>query len=329
LAFTPKLPRPEPKKFVPPEHPRSVPEPLRLLPEASPLAVAPAVVAPLPLATAIPGPPKPQPREFVSPAAKPVAMPPVTLLEAAPNLPSMVESKQPSIVVVGLDPARTNDIPLPEGSRAARFSRGPDSGVRSGQPAAAILVPALTVFGDADSSAVVPPRKLSQPYHEPSSAEWAQAISGKDSRRVARSIMSIGLRPSARVIAPFVEARFPDRPVYTTSFDLGEDGSMVWVIWFAEQNLADRQYTTIRPPVPWARVAPDPLPSMPASRFEVAAVIDKNGHLGSITIFQGASPAAKETAARIMEGWAFLPALRNGEPITVDSLIEISFRGRP
>jgi Gram-negative bacterial TonB protein C-terminal len=330
LAFVPKPARPEPRKFVPPKLPKTMEDPPRALPEPVPLAVAPAAAVPLPLAEAIPGPAKPRPRAFMPPVEKAGQAQAVIVLEAAPNV--AVETRQPSVVVVGLEPARTNEIPLPEGSRAPRFSAGPNSGPGGGERTAAITVPGLTVHGNGTDSAVVvgPARKAPLVYHEPSTAEWEQATAGKDSRRVARSMMSAALRPSARVLAPVVEARFPNRPVYTTSFEVGTDGLMEWVIWFADQNGREGQYVTIRPPVPWTRVGTGPDgPLLPPGRFEVAAVIDKAGQLSSVTVLNGGDQAAKEAAVSLVAEWAFLPALRNGEPIAVDTLIEIRFRRRP
>jgi hypothetical protein len=143
-------------------------------------------------------------------------------------------------------------------------------------------------------------------------------------------MMSAALRPSARVLAPIVEARFPNRSVYTTSFEVGGDGSMEWVIWFADQSGREAQYATVRPPVPWTRAAASPdAPPLPPGRFQIAAVIDKNGQLSSIIVLSGGDEAARQAAATLVTEWAFLPALRNGEPIAVDTLIEIGFRRRP
>jgi hypothetical protein len=307
-----------------------MPTQTRVLPEPAPVVTAPALPDPLPLASALPGPARPRPRDFVPPPAGTSGpAQPAIVLETAPNLPGATE--QPSIVVVGLEPARPSEIPLPEGSRATRFSVGPESGPGGGERGAAIVVPGLTVHGNGSEPGVVtgPARRAPLPYHEPSPVEWAQAAPGKDSRRVARSMMSAALRPSARVIAPFVESRFPDRPLYTTSFEVGTDGLMEWVIWFAEQTARNEQYTTIRPPVPWTRTETAPDPSLPPGRLEVAAVIDKSGQLSSVTVLNGGDQAAKEAAAKLIGEWDFLPALRNGQPITVDTLIEISFRHRP
>jgi Gram-negative bacterial TonB protein C-terminal len=328
LAFIPKPARPEPRKFVPPERTKPVREQPRVLPEPAPVVTAPALPAAVPLLSAIPGPARPRPRDFVPPVSTPGVAQPTVILEAAPSLAA--QTPQPSVVVVGLAPAKPSEIPLPEGSRAARFSAGPESGAGGGEHAAAIVVPGLNVHGNGTGPAVVgPTRKAPAPYHEPSPVEWTQAASGKDSRRIARSMLSVALQPSARIIAPFVESRFANRPLYTTSFELGQDGSMEWVVWFAEQTARNDQYMTIRPPVPWSRTGTEPEPTLPPGRFQIAAVIDKGGQPGSVTVLSGGDPAAKEMAAKLIAEWVFLPALRNGQPIAVDTLIEISFRRRP
>jgi len=328
LVFTPKPVRPVPRTFVPPPPTKVMPKPLQALPEPSPLMVAPAVPEPLPLTAAIPGPSKPRPRQFAPPVA-PGAAPSTVVLETAPNLP--LQTQQPSIVVVGLDPALTSEIALPEGSRATHLSAGPESGTAGGEHTAAMVVPGLNVHGNGTGSAVVvgPAPKIPEPYHEPSAVEWARTSTGKDSRRLARSMMSVALRPSARVIASWVETRFFDRPVYTTSYEVGADASTEWVIWFAEQNVRDGQYLTIRPPVPWSQTAAAPEPPRPIGRFEVAAVIDKNGQPTSVKVVKGGDQSVNEAAAKLLSEWTFLPALRNGEPISVDTLIELNFRSRP
>jgi Gram-negative bacterial TonB protein C-terminal len=327
LAFIARPARPESHKtFIPPDLRTPAIRP-PILPEAAPLAVP--LTAPLPLAT-ITGPIKLPLREFVPPPATSGIVPPTTVLEIAPNLTPQEQTPQPLLAIVGLDPERNNNIPLPEGVRTPRFSAGPDNEAE-GRPLAAIVIPGLNVRGNGVvPSAVIVPRQRNPPaYHEPSPQEWVNNTSGKDSRRLARSMMSAALRPSARVIAPSVEAHFPNRSVYTTSFELGRDGSMEWVIWFAEQGLAEDRYVTIRPPLPWSRGGGGPEAKLPPGRFEVAAVIEKDGQLSSVTVLTRGDEAGREAASKFIADWAFLPALRNGEPITVDALIEVRFRPRP
>jgi hypothetical protein len=104
---------------------------------------------------------------------------------------------------------------------------------------------------------------------------------------------------------------------------------MEWVIWFAEQGPAEDRYVTMRPPLPWSREGGWPETKLPPVQFEVAAVIEKDGQLNSITVLTRGDQAGREAASRFIADWVFLPALRNGEPITVDALIEFRLLPRP
>jgi Gram-negative bacterial TonB protein C-terminal len=330
LSLEPEKPLPNLIAFTPkPRRPKRIAEPQRSLPEAPPLAVMLALPASLPVT--LPGPSKPRPRDFVAPASRTRTSEPQVVLETAPNLTPQAQPQQPSIAVVSLDPARKIEIPPPDGSRSARFAAGPESGSGGGDRIATVVVPGLSVQGGETSSAgiEVSPRKAPKTYHEPSPAEWAEATLGKDSRRAARSMMSAALQPRARVIPLLVEARFPNRPVFTTSFEVGADSSMEWVIWFAEKQVGKGQFMIIRPPVPWNSATKGSETSLPPGQFEIAAVIDQDGLPNSITVLKGGDEEANKTAARLIAEWEFLPALSNGKPIPVDSLIEISFRHRP
>jgi hypothetical protein len=314
------------KEFVPPDLRKPVIRP-PTLPEAAPLAVPLEVP---PVFVTITGPIKPPLREFVPPPATSVIFSATTVVETAPNLTPQEQTPQPLLAIVGLDPARSNNIPLPEGVRTPRLSAGQDNEAE-GRPLAAIVVPGLNVRGDGTvpSAATLPRQRNPPAYHEPTPLEWVKNASGKDSRRLARSMMSAALRPRARVIAPAVEAHFPNRPVYTTSFELGRDGSMEWVIWFSEQGSAEDRYVTIRPPLPWSREGGGPEAKLLPGQFEAAVVIEKDGQLSSVTVLSQGDEAAREAASKFIADWAFLPALRNGQPITVDAFIEIRLRPKP
>jgi TonB-like protein len=332
LAFTPAPARPV-RDFVAPEVPRSSPErPAALLPEASPLAGALPSTDPLPLVGALPGAPKRPTRQFVPPPARSESSGTVSGLEPAPDLGTRSERQQTSLAVISLDPAHTPEIPLPEGSRPSRFSAGPQSEGKGAENNASIVVPGLNISGGgAPSTPVVvnPSRKASQPVHEPSSLEWAKTSSGKDSRHMARSMMSAALAPGSRVLRAPLEQRFRDRPVYATSFAVGAAGSAEWVIWFALKGTAEGLYFSVRPPVPWNRQPEEPDDHARNGHVQVAAVIDRDGHPDSLVVVQCSDETLRARATQTVQQWEFLPALRNGEPVAVDALIDITFRPTP
>ena len=327
FAFSAHPRRPEVRKeFIPPKLPNPVMT-TPILPEATPLTpLSPTSFLP----AMISGPVKQPLRDFVAPPVKSGIAPPTTILEAPPDLGSQVQTPQLAVVVVGLDPAMNGDIHLPEGVRDPQFSAGPDNG-HGGHEPAPVVVPGLNVRGTGLPSPQVaaPAHKTLLPHHQPSTQEWLKAAPGKDSRRMARSMVSAPLRPGARVLAPALEARFPNRPVYTTAFEVGPHGSLEWVIWFAEQNLPAAQYATITPPVPWNRDDEGTESAFPPGAFELAAVINEKGEANSVTVIKGPDQTAREIAAKLIVKWTFLPALRNGTPITVDTLIDLSIRPKP
>ncbi|PWU09319.1 MAG: hypothetical protein C5B51_06445 [Terriglobia bacterium] len=328
LAFAPARPV---RSFVAPEQPKTTPERNpEFLPEAAPISGDPAIDA-SPAAALLGGPAKPPARQFVPPPGKadPIPAKPAAL-ESAPDLPSAVDRSQAALAVISLDPARVREIPVPEGSRPARFSSGPGAASNGASHDAAIVVPGVNVSGGGAAGtpvAVGPPRRTPQGLHEPSAAEWAKAGIGKDSRRFARSMMSVALAPGSRVLTAAVEQKFRDRPVYTTSFGVGADGSAEWIIWFALQG-SSGSYLSVRPPVPWNRYgeASDTEPSR--GRVQVTAVIDRDGRVDAVAVVQSSDESLRASAVRTIQEWEFLPALRNGEPVAVDVLIDIIFGGR-
>jgi hypothetical protein len=104
---------------------------------------------------------------------------------------------------------------------------------------------------------------------------------------------------------------------------------MEWVIWFAEQGSGADRYVTMRPPLPWSREGGGPEAKLPPGQFELAVVIEKDGQLSLVTVLTGGDQAGSEAALKYIADWVFLPALRNGVPITVDALIEVRLRPRP
>jgi hypothetical protein len=60
----------------------------------------------------------------------------------------------------------------------------------------------------------------------------------------------------------------------------------------------------------------------------MASVIDRSGHVIGARILRGGTTgeAFRLKAIEELETWEFQPALRNGEPIEVDVVLEIPFR---
>ena len=90
--------------------------------------------------------------------------------------------------------------------------------------------------------------------------------------------------------------------------------------------------TSMRAPVPvrkTLRLDPAAVPGSGAEGWvQVAAVIGKDGKIGSIAPLPGRTPAVAAKAAGDLANWEFRPAARNGEAIEVEVVIEVPFHVR-
>jgi TonB family protein len=106
-----------------------------------------------------------------------------------------------------------------------------------------------------------------------------------------------------------------------------------WMIWFAERGEESGAGGVLSPPVPLHKVDPKYFPAAIADRVEgkvrLAAVIRKNGRVDSVRLLQHLDDRLDQSAQDAMDKWQFEPALRNGQPVDVDALIEIPFRLAP
>jgi TonB family protein len=354
--------RPKPKLFVPPpEDPRPVPvnpkldappeihvarniasasaignvlgvQPARLQPRAfvAPRAGQPAAVS----TPALPAPPtvqaavnagvaqllrgempKPTRRAFVpqSGGARPSAFgPPLT---EAPTLAADSTSAI-NIAIVGLNPSVTA-VPLPEGSRKAQLSGGPDLRATGGSggavEGASLVVPNLLIRGAPTSE-----QNLRAAVH----ANLPDA-----------SIA--GPHPAAVRVSTVPDPMFAGRAIYAMSVQMPNTTSFSgsWMIWFAERQQMTGRIGGLSPPVPLRKVDPKYIASAVEDRVEgkvrLAAIIRTDGHVDSVKLLQPLDDRLDQSAEEAIDKWRFEPALRNGQPVEVDAVIEIPFRLAP
>ena len=146
--------------------------------------------------------------------------------------------------------------------------------------------------------------------------------------------LSVPLRPSSRVIPATVEAQFANRNVYTLVIpkpDLPEY-SDDWVLWFSERQSGDMMAPRISAPVParkYSLVGGAPVANSANGTLQLAAVVERSGRISAARILRGtAGDAFRRRALEELQTWEFQPALRNGEAIEVDIVLEISFQFR-
>lgn len=316
-------PPPKPKIFVPPPAARPP------VGDARELAAPPEVrmARNMKGAPNVPGmhPAKAPPRAFVAPgASRPAAAP--ALEPPAP--PKLEPGAEVSVAIVGLKPNAAAPPPAPEGTHDAEFSAAPQPrpGGTDGSAEGAVLnVPGLLIHSD-----VADPKPTLMARVSPTSAANLRAA-------LRSSLPAVGAADVAPQGAIKVTSE-PDplwhgRDTYAMAVQMPNVSSYSgsWMIWFAEREPGAHGALTL--PVPTHKVDPKYYPSAMADRVEgsvrLIAVIKKDGTVTSIQLIHALDDRLDQSAQEAMYQWRFEPALRNGEPIEVDALIEIPFRLAP
>ena len=281
-------------------------------------------------------------RPFVPPAAggrgsgarggKPGVSVPV--LPAAPAIEASGDAPGDlNVAVVGLNPG--NRVPnLPAISRPADFSAGPklnpNGGSGDGSGSASVSVPDLTIRngGKIDSRAGImakntPPR-VGLPTQTDALREAAKYI----------TVDNIG-HPSATRVSNGPDSRFDGRTVYMMAIQMPNITSYVgsWLMWYSERSARPVSTAVITPPSANRKVDPKYLRVAIDERIQgtvrLAAIIRSDGTVGSVELLKGIDDRLDQTAEAALAKWQFTPAMRDGNPIDVDIVVEIPFRLAP
>jgi TonB family protein len=236
-----------------------------------------------------------------------------------------------SMAIVGLNPARTIDVPPPPGSRTAGFSAGeqPRADGGTGANSIALLnVPGLVVKGGAKDTQPTLATSFS-----PTSRENLLAAARVTMGAAPKAVAAAGAHLSG-VVAP--DPRFAGRTVYTIAIQMPNVTSFSgsWLVWFAEREpLAGAAAPQIRAPVVVRKVDPKYIAAAAAERVEgtvrLFAVIGKDGHVGGIALLRQLDDRLDRSAQEALAKWEFGPALRDGVPVDVDAIFEIPFHLAP
>jgi TonB family protein len=328
LAVAPAPQRPL-RKFQPPPARQVKPKPAPVMPEApeAALKLTAAIPKDLPLAA-----PAPLPRRtFTPPPAAKVEPKSVATELALPPEPQMatLPVSTASMAIVGLDPAKTMEIPKPPPPREANFSAGPKlnpNGESSPESAALLSVPGLYAHGGPKSvspslTAVLAPlsqQNLVATMHMGNGA--VHAIAGPHAPRVSSS----------------PDPRMDGRAVYMMAIQMQNVTSYSgsWMVWFAEhQPLPGAAPLEMRPPDPTRKVDPKYIADAALERVEgtvrLSAVIRSDGHVDSVEVLKRLDDRLDKSAEEALAKWQFQPALRDGAPVDVDAVFEIPFRLAP
>lgn len=281
---------------------------------------------------------KPKPRAFVAPAAGAggghglTGSPAAPLVEEAPtvNVAGMPSSNV-NVAVVGLNPATKLAGPLPDSSREAKFSAGPNANGSAGgdgpSASSALTVPGLLIHGGTNPQNSSPSTPLLIARAAPTSREALEAAVK------AAGATGAADPPSAEIhLAPPPDPQFGGRDVYTLAVQMPNITSYVgsWIMWFAERmppglSVAGR----LRPPVPLHKVDPRYQPAAISERVEgkvqIAGVIRTDGRVDLVHVLKSVDARLDKSAKEALLKWEFEPAKRDGSPVEVDVVAEIPF----
>lgn len=287
---------------------------------------------------------RPKRRSFVPPSGG--QGPSVSSAAAAPAIedaPSLGASLPPGplhVAVVGVNPSDKLTGSLPEASRPARFSAGPEAGGNGGGggsegagtgggggtvEGALLSVPGLTIRGGN-----TPPKGGLLASAAPTSRESLIAAARTASTTPPQEPPSTEIR-----LAPPPESLFTGRDVYTLAVQMPNITSYTgsWILWFAERQPGPRTTHDLGSPAPLRKVDPKYFPAAMDERIEgkvqLSAVIRPDGRVDQVTLLKGIDPRLDRSAAEALLKWEFEPARRNGTPVEVDVVVEIPFRLAP
>jgi protein TonB len=239
-----------------------------------------------------------------------------------------------SLAIVGLNPAKTMEVPAPPGSRAAGFSAGPEPRAEGGTGAnriALLNVPGLVVSGGAKDT-----QPTLMAHFSPTSKENLLAAA----RMSMAAAPKVPVEPRAPRVAEAPDPRFAGRVVYAIAIQMPNVTSFSgsWLVWFAEREpepkgtpgAAPRQ---MRPPGVVRKVDPKYIAAAAEERVEgtvrLFGVIGKDGHVGGIALLRQLDERLDRSAREALAKWEFTPALRDGVAVDVDAIFEIPFHLAP
>lgn len=133
------------------------------------------------------------------------------------------------------------------------------------------------------------------------------------------------------------EAIFSTKHVYAMNVNMPNLNSATgnWIIHFSELHLADPLHRTqnVTSPVPVRKVDPKYPQSFLLEHVEgqvvLYGVIKKDGTVGEIIKVKGLDEVLDANAIDAFSQWKFAPAMRDGEPVDLEAIVYIPFKGHP
>ena len=268
-------------------------------------------------------------RTFVPPASAQAAKNTAELPQPPEAQMAAAAVSTAQMAIVGLDPAKTMEIPKPPAPREANFSAGPKvnpEGESSRESTALLSVPSLYAHGgpkDIRPSLTAGLAPTSQQNLMAALRPGGMAAHGAALPHVPRVSNSPDPRMDGRVVY-MMAIQMPNITSYSGS----------WMVWFAEhQPLPGAPPLEMRAPDPLHKVDPKYIADAVLERVEgivrLSAVIRKDGRVESVELLKHLDDRLDKTAEEALGKWQFQPALRDGAPVDVDAVFEIPFRLAP
>ncbi|MGJ5813886.1 hypothetical protein [Paludibaculum fermentans] len=242
-----------------------------------------------------------------------------------PGVPSDV-----SAVILSANPTTDGRLVRPEGNRKAQIESGADGeagrGKGAGGGSADLVIPGLTVRGGGAGGAVVSSARNDMPESGAPSGMTPTRPAPYRPRLDTPSV-SIPQWPNTRRVPPAVEGAFTGRPVYSTVI-AGLTGYTDWVLWFGElASDTARTRSVMRPPRLASGATLLAAAHLPATgKCWVKAKLSRGGKLMSLDVIQGLGAEQALELANTLEKWLWTPAIRNGEAVDVEVLMEVDLR---
>jgi TonB family protein len=284
----------------------------------------------------------PQPQFAVSPMAAPIAASRATYADAAaPEIgsdPSAGDASLHRLIAFSATPAPpAPEISVPQGNLSARLSVSPDGkrpgvpgGTGSGSAGGAANSPlGVSVSGGNNNAGKGGTASAGKVVLKPMPSISDLAASSRNSHATPGKI-DPSLPPEKILSGKEVFTLYVNMPNLTST-----TGS--WLLNFSE--LDERTSPAMKPegalsgPVPMRKVDPKYPPAAINAHIDgeivLYAIIRKDGSVDSIQVVRSLDPQLDMNSMQALAQWKFQPAMREGEPVALETVVHIPFHFRP
>ena len=259
---------------------------------------------------------------------------------AADAAPEEADIAGRKLAVVGVNPTKDTQGPLPFGRRRGRFSAAPDGGSggsgMTGGPggSASVNIPNLSISGAEGATGASVAAFAARTDSGASLGSW----------RFNRDTFQAGIGDHSLTGSPFdvppeptpenPEAGFAGRRTRTLSINMPNINSAQgsWIVRFSEVAGPERKGELLAP-VPYVKVDPKYARSAIEEGVEgeviLSGVIRSDGVVDQVTLIRSLDQRLDEAAISALSKWKFHPAWKAGVPVDVDVVVRIPFRLTP